>query len=37
VNYFDQRDRRMVVRRETRRLEALGYKVTLEPIAEDAS
>ena len=30
-NYFDQRDQRAVVRRESRRLEALGYKVTLEP------
>ena len=32
INYFDQRDRQAVVRRETRRLEALGYKVTLEPV-----
>ena len=32
INYFDQRDRQAVVRRETRRLEALGYKVTIEPL-----
>ena len=32
-NYFDQRDQQAVIRRETRRLAALGYKVTLEPIA----
>ena len=33
INYFDQRDRQAVVRRETRRLEALGYTVTIEPSA----
>ncbi len=32
INYFDHRDRQAVVRRETRRLEALGYKVTIEPL-----
>ncbi len=31
ADYFDQRDRAAVVRRETRRLEALGYDVTLAP------
>ncbi len=33
VNYFDERDRQAVERRAVRRLEALGYKVTLEPAA----
>ncbi len=28
---FDARDRAAVERRETRRLEALGYRVTVEP------
>jgi len=32
-NYFDKRDRRAVERRALTRLEALGYKVTLEPVA----
>ena len=32
-NYFDQRDQQAVIRRETRRLAALGYNVTLEPLA----
>ena len=32
-HYFDQRDRGAVERRLCRRLEALGYKVTLEPAA----
>jgi transposase len=31
VNYFDQRDRQAVERRAVRRLEGLGYTVTLEP------
>lgn len=31
ANYFDERDRTAVVRRQTRRLEALGYRVVLEP------
>jgi hypothetical protein len=29
--YFDERDRRATVGRSVRRLEALGYRVTLEP------
>ena len=33
ANYFDERDRRAVERRAIRRLEALGYKVTLVPAA----
>ncbi len=32
INYFDQRDRQAVVRRETRHLETLGHKVTIEPL-----
>lgn len=32
-DYFDERDRRGVERRAVSRLEALGYKVTLEPAA----
>jgi transposase len=32
-NYFDQHDRQQVERRLIRRLERLGYKVTLEPTA----
>lgn len=32
-NYFEERDRRAVERRAVSRLEALGYKVTLEPAA----
>ncbi len=31
VHYFDERDRRAVDRRAVRRLEGLGYKVSLEP------
>ena len=31
VHYFDERDRRAVERRAVRRLEGLGYKVSLEP------
>ena len=31
VRYFDERDRRAVERRAIRRLEGLGYKVSLEP------
>ncbi len=37
ANYFDARDQAAVVRRETRRLEALGYRVTIEPLAPAAS
>jgi transposase len=33
VHYFDTRQRRTVERRLVRRLEALGYKVALEPVA----
>ena len=33
TNYFDERARRAVERRAIRRLEALGFKVTLEPAA----
>ena len=29
-NYFDERDRQSTVRRAARRIERLGYKVTLE-------
>ena len=36
ANYFDARDRAAVVRRETRRLEALGYRVTVGPLAPAA-
>ena len=36
ANYFDERDRTAVVRRQTRRLEALGYRVTLEPLPATA-
>jgi len=32
-DYFDQRDRQLVERRLVRRLEGLGYKVSLEPVA----
>lgn len=32
-NWFDERDRRATVGRSDRRLEALGYRVTLEPAA----
>lgn len=32
ANYFDERDRQAVVRREIRRLEALGYRVAVEPV-----
>ena len=36
ADYFDQRDRQAIVRRETRRLEALGYRVTVEEVAATA-
>ena len=36
ANYFDARDRAAVVRRELHRLEALGYRVTLEPVTPAA-
>lgn len=32
-NYFDERSKKEVVARQIRRLEKLGYKVTLEPAA----
>ena len=32
MNYFDQRDRHRVMQREIRRLDALGYHVTVEPV-----
>jgi transposase len=35
-NYFDERGRMVVERRLTRRLERLGYQVTLEPISATA-
>jgi transposase len=35
-NYFDQRDRLRVEKRLSRRLERLGYKVTLEPMESTA-
>jgi transposase len=31
-NYFDERNRQATVRRATRRIEALGYKVTLQAV-----
>ena len=33
VQYFDERDRHAVERHLVRRLEGLGYKVTLDPVA----
>jgi hypothetical protein len=36
-NYFDERDRQLVQRRLVRRLEGLGYRVALEPLAAGAS
>ncbi len=33
AQYFDERDRRTVERRLVRRLEALGYRVSLDPVA----
>ncbi len=33
AHYFDERDRHAVQRRLVRRLEALGYKVSLDPLA----
>lgn len=33
ANYFDERDKAATVRRAVRRLENLGYKVTVEPMA----
>ena len=35
--YFDERDRRAVERRAVKRLEALGYRVALEPLTPTAS
>ncbi len=32
-DYFDRRDQQAVERRLVRRLEGLGYKVSLEPVA----
>lgn len=37
VHYFDQRDPSAVVRREIRRLQSLGYRVTVEPLTPEAS
>jgi len=37
VDYFDQRDPSAVVRREIRRLQSLGYRVTVEPLTPEAS
>ena len=37
ANYFDERDKQAVVRREIRRLEALGYRVSVEPATPQAS
>jgi transposase len=37
ANYFDERDKQAVVRREIRRLEALGYRVSVEPSTPPAS
>ena len=34
ATYFDQRDRQALVRREIRRLEALGYRVRVEPTSQ---
>ncbi|PSR22186.1 MAG: IS110 family transposase, partial [Sulfobacillus thermosulfidooxidans] len=34
ATYFDQRDPQALVRREIRRLEALGYRVRVEPTSE---
>jgi transposase len=36
ATYFDERDRQCVIRRAVRRLESLGHKVTLEPLAQAA-
>lgn len=34
ATYFDQRDRQALVRREIRRLEALGYRVRVKPTSQ---
>ena len=34
ANYFDERNKQPVVRREIRRLEALGYRVTVESASQ---
>ncbi len=36
-DYFEQRDRAAVERRSLRRLQALGYRVTLEPLTPATS
>ncbi len=36
ANYLDEHDRKAVERRAVRRLERLGYRVTLEPVAQAA-
>jgi len=36
-NDFDERDRQAVIRRAMRRLETLGYRVTLEPLVPEAA
>ncbi|MGQ9756086.1 MAG: IS110 family transposase, partial [Desulfotomaculales bacterium] len=33
ANYFDEQDKTAIVRRSVKRLEKLGYKVTVEPAA----
>ena len=35
-NFYDERDKQMVVKRTVKRLEALGYKVTVEPASSAA-
>lgn len=37
AEYFEQRNRQAIVRRATRRQEALGYRVTVEEVAATAS
>jgi transposase len=32
-DYFDKRDRQLIERRLVRRLEGLGYRVSLDPVA----
>ena len=37
ANYFDERDRHAVVRREIHRLETLGYRVSIESATPQVS
>jgi transposase len=37
ANYFDERRREFIVDRLTRRIERLGYRVHLEPVAVSAA